>query len=229
MASSPHITPGLYKFLRDLKKNNDRTWFTDNRDRYEEVVRQPLLELINDFRPRLHRISKHFVADPRPSGGSLFRQHRDVRFSKDKSPYKVHAGIQFRHEAAKDVHAPGFYLHLEPGEVFVGIGIWHPDSATLKKIRSAIVDDSTKWKRAIGSKTFTSRFERRGDSLSRPPRGFDKEHPLVDDLKLKDHIAVCELKQSQTTKASFLSDFEKICKASKAYVRFLTEAVDLPF
>ena len=109
--------PELFAFLRDLKANNDRVWFARNKERYENDVRGPALDFVADFAPHLEKISPHFVADPRPSGGSLFRIHRDTRFSKDKSPYKPYVGMRFSHEAAKDAHAPGFYLHLAPGQV----------------------------------------------------------------------------------------------------------------
>ncbi|MEE2657664.1 MAG: TIGR02453 family protein [Candidatus Latescibacterota bacterium] len=92
-----------------------REWFNDNKARYESHVREPLLTFIEDFAGPLKKISAHFRADPRKVGGSLFRNHRDVRFSRDKSPYTTHAGIHFRHERSKDVYAPGLYLHLEPG------------------------------------------------------------------------------------------------------------------
>ena len=134
------------------------------------------------FSGPLRRISQRFVADPRPSGGSMFRIYRDTRFARDKSPYKTHIGLQFRHERAKDVHAPGFYLHLEPGNVFVGAGIWHPDTKTQRAIRQAIVDDPTGWKRATRGRKFGKTHALVGDSLKRPPRDFDAEHPLVEDL-----------------------------------------------
>jgi len=108
------LPPELFGFLEELKDNNDRTWFQANKSRYEEQVKSPLLAFIGGFDERLQRLSPHFVADPRPVGGSMFRIYRDVRFAKDKSPYKTAAGIHFRHERAKDVHAPGYYLHLEP-------------------------------------------------------------------------------------------------------------------
>src|SRR5918996_4016229 len=136
--STASFSPALFTFLRDLKQNNDRDWFKANKPRYEKAVLEPALQFIVDFEPHLLAISPHFVADPRPSGGSLFRIHRDTRFSKDKSPYKPYTGIQFRHELGKDAHAPGFYLHLEPGGVFAGAGIWHPDQPTLVRIREAI-------------------------------------------------------------------------------------------
>ena len=139
MASKAHVTPELFEFFRQLKRNNNREWFQKNKARYEERVRDPLLELVADFEPHLHKISPHLVADSRPVGGSLFRIYRDVRFSKDKTPYKTAAGVRFPHEECKDVHAPGFYLHLEPGEVFAGAGIWRPDAATLRRVRDRIV------------------------------------------------------------------------------------------
>ena len=114
----PHLTSDLFEFLLDLRANNDREWFAENKRRYEQHVKEPLLAFIEDLEPHLHSVSEHFVADTRANGGSMFRIYRDVRFSKDKSPYKTQAAVQFRHEAGKSVHAPGFYLHLEPDQVF---------------------------------------------------------------------------------------------------------------
>ena len=138
--SDSYITPKLFNFLSELKENNNKEWFESNKARYESDVREPLLRFVTDFGVRLAEVSPHFVADARKSGGSLFRIYRDVRFSKDKTPYKTNAGLQLRHESGKDVHAPGFYLHLQPNEVFIGVGIWHPDNTTLGKIRDAIVE-----------------------------------------------------------------------------------------
>ena len=137
-----HFGPELFRFLRDLVKHNDREWFAKHKARYEEHVRDPMLRFIEDLGPVLQEIAPRFVADPRPVGGSMFRIHRDTRFSKDKSPYKTHVGIRFPHKAGKDVHAPGFYLHLEPGQVFFGCGVWHPDGATLARIRGSIARTS---------------------------------------------------------------------------------------
>ena len=112
MAARRYFTIQTFRFLKDLKENNSRPWFHENKGRYEEHVKEPALRFIEDLDPLLQKVSPHFMATPR----SLFRIHRDTRFSKDKSPYKTHTGIQFRHEASKDAHAPGFYLHLQPGE-----------------------------------------------------------------------------------------------------------------
>jgi uncharacterized protein (TIGR02453 family) len=110
MPTSPHFGRELIKFLKDLRTNNNREWFQANKRRYEKDVRDPLLRFVTDFGPRLEKISSHFVADARPMGGSLFRIYRDTRFSRDKSPYKTAAALHFRHEKAKDVHAPGFWV-----------------------------------------------------------------------------------------------------------------------
>lgn len=223
------FSPALFTFLRKLKDNNDRDWFKANQARYEEQVRGPALQFISDFAPKLEAISPHFLASAKKVGGSLFRIHRDTRFSRDKSPYKTHTGIQFRHEAGKDAHAPCFYLHLEPGEVFVGAGIWHPDGATAKLLREGIVDDPRGWKRATQGKAFSRRFALGGDSLKRPPRGFDPEHPLVDDLKRKDFIAVAKLKQADVTSADLLKTLAATCKTGAPLVEFLCRSLDLPF
>ena len=144
---TPSFGPELFAFLVELRANNDRDWFAANKARYEADVLEPALAFIEDFGFRLQGISPHFRADPRRSGGSLFRIHRDTRFSKDKSPYKTNTGMYFRHERGKDAHAPGYYLHLAPGEVFGGGGIWHPDAPALAAIREAIVRDPDGWRR----------------------------------------------------------------------------------
>ena len=126
-----HFTPALFDFLAELAENNNRDWFQANRERYENDVREPMIEFIADFAERLETISQHMVADPRRSGGSMFRIYRDTRFSRDKSPYKTNVGAHFRHEVGREVHGPGFYLHLQPGHVFAAAGIWRPDSSTI--------------------------------------------------------------------------------------------------
>jgi uncharacterized protein (TIGR02453 family) len=219
----------LFRFLRELRENNTRDWFRAHKERYEDSVRHPALRFISDFGPRLREISPQFVADPRPVGGSLFRIHRDVRFSKDKSPYKTSVGIQFRHKQAKDVHSPGFYLHLEPAACFVGLGIWHPDGPTLNRIREAITENPVQWKRAIGGKKFREVYRLEGDSLKRAPKGFDPEHPLIEDLKRKDFIAGTRLTNTAVTAPGFIDEYARLCKTGVPLVRFLCQAIDVPF
>ncbi|MXV89234.1 MAG: DUF2461 domain-containing protein [Acidimicrobiia bacterium] len=224
-----HFTPDLLEFLLDLRANNDREWFAENKGRYERHVKEPLLAFIEDFEPYLHSISEHFVADARANGGSMFRIYRDVRFSKDKSPYKTQAAVQFRHEAGRSVHAPGFYLHLEPDVVFAGVGLWRPDSAALARIRERIVDDPVAWQAAAGDPGFVEEFDLEGESLKRPPKGFDPEHPLIEDLKRKDHVGTCMFDEDEATAPGFIDVFADACRTSSPYMEFLTAAVGLPY
>ncbi len=220
----------MFTFLRELAENNDRDWFADNKPRYEAVVKEPGLQFINDFAPYLEKLSPHFVADSRPVGGSLFRIYRDTRFSKDKTPYKTNTGVHFRHEMAKDVHAPGYYLHLQPRMCFVGLGIWMPDGATTRKIREAIAEDPGAWKKAAYGKRFTDAFELGDDEkLKRPPRGFDPDHPYVEDLKRKSFTAGTRLTQKQVTSPGFIDDYFKLCKRGTPFMRFLCDALGVPF
>ena len=190
---------------------------------------EPALEFIAEFAPRLHRISPHFVADPRAVGGSLFRIYRDTRFSKDKTPYKTATGIQFRHERAESAHAPGFYLHLEPGSAFVGVGIWRPDSATLGKIRTAIAEKPEEWMVVRSKGGLGPGFELRGDSLKRPPVGFDPAHPLIADLKRKDFIAVATLTEKAVVSKGFADELEGLFGSASLLARFVCAATDVPY
>jgi uncharacterized protein (TIGR02453 family) len=221
-----YFTPQTFRFLQDLEKNNNRSWFQENKSRYEKDIKEPALQFIEDFEPRLMKISPHFHAGRR----SFFRIYRDTRFSKDKSPYKTHVGIQFRHEACgNDVHAPGFYLHIEPGHSGVGCGIWRPDSKSLLQIREAIVEAPAKWKRAKGAKRFNDTFELGGDSLKTAPRGFGKEHPLIEDLRRKDFVGWTKLSQKTVTGPDFLDDFAATCGAAVPFQRWLCDAVGVAF
>ena len=226
--TAAHFDAKLFRFLGELSLNNHREWFEANKERYQREVRDPFLRFISDFAPHLEKISDHWVADPRPSGGSFFRIHRDVRFSKDKTPYKTHAAAQFRHARGKDVHAPGYYLHLDPTGCFVGVGMWHPDPDSLKKIRAAIMGKPKKWKSLIGSKTFQAEWSLSGDALARAPKGIDPEHPLIGDLKRTDFIAITQLKQREVCSSGFVDRFAKLCRSAAPFNGFLTEAIGLP-
>jgi uncharacterized protein (TIGR02453 family) len=229
MTGDRYFSPEIFVFLRELAENNNRQWFQQNKQRYEACVKDPAMHFITDFAAPLRKISRHFRADPRPAGGSLFRIYRDVRFSNDKSPYKTNTGIQFRHSQGKDVHSPGYYLHLEPRNVFAAVGIWHPDSMTLRKIRDAIIENPSRWKKAVGRKPFRSRFVLSGNALRRAPKGYDPDHPLLEDLKRKDFIGTAPLSQEAVTKPEFIRDFAEICRAGSSFMKFLCDAVGRPF
>ncbi len=227
--SSTYFTPATFTFLRDLADNNNRDWFQARKSRYEDDVRDPALCFIVDFAPRLKEISSRFRADPRANGGSMFRIYRDTRFSKDKSPYKTHTGIQFRHEAGKDAHAPGFYLHIQPGSCFVGCGVWRPSGPALRRIREAIDEDPDSWKQASRDGRFTDSFELAGDSLIRAPKGCDPSHPLIVDLRRKDFIGVARLSADALTSDDFLDTFAGLCRDAAPFQRWLCQAIGVAF
>jgi len=224
-----HFTPALFQFMRDLEANNNRDWFAANKERYLADLRDPALDFVVDFGSRLVKISPSFLADPRPNGGALFRIYRDIRFSKDKRPYKDHTGLHFRHQAGKSAHTPGFYLHLQPGNCFVGVGLWRPDNPTLKLIRDALVNDPGLWKKAVGGKKFREAFQVSGASLKRPPKGYDADHPLIEILKMKDFTAFAPLTQKQVTAPAFLDEFADLCKTGGSLVKFVCEAIVQPY
>lgn len=213
------ITAAFFQFLRDLKANNRRDWFQEQKWRYERDVRQPLLEQIESLAGPLEELSPHFVADK----SSLFRPHRDTRFSADKSPYKLHAAAQFRHERGKDAHAPGFYLHLEPGQVFVGGGLWRPEAANLARVRDAIVAWPQRWQEARQCGTLE------GESLKRPPRGYDPEHAYGEDLKRKDFVTMTTFTEEQACDPGFSQSVLETFARMQPLLRFLCHSLDLPY
>ncbi len=227
--TDPYFTDATFEFLIELAANNDRTWFKANKPRYEAHVKNPALRFITGFGPILKEISPHFRADPRANGGSLFRIYRDTRFSKDKSPYKTHTGIHFRHEAARDAHAPGFYLHIQPGNCFAGCGIWRPAGPALRKIRESIDDDPAAWKLASRDPRFQAAFELSGDSLVRAPKGYRPDHPHIEDLNRKDFIGVAQLDAQTLTAGDFLDAFATLCRGGAAFQRWLCEALGVPY
>ncbi len=224
-----YFTSATFEFLRELAAHNERDWFKANKARYQTEVAEPALQLINDFAPKLAKISPHLIADPRPNGGSLFRIYRDTRFGKDKTPYKTHLGMRFGHEAGYGVHAPGLYLHIEPGASYAGVGLWRPETAMARRIRQAIADDQAGWRKAAYGKAFLSAWTPGGESLIRPPQGVDPNHPFIDDLKRKDFIAGAHLDDDLVVTNGFLNEYAAMCRTAVPYMRFLTRAVGLPF
>jgi uncharacterized protein (TIGR02453 family) len=221
--------PPLLTFLGELEENNDRDWFARNKHRYESDVLEPALRFIAAMAPRIEEISKNFLALPQRTGGSLMRIHRDVRFSSDKRPYKTNVGIQFRHVMGKDVHAPGFYFHIEPGVVFVGAGLWRPDPEPLAKIRDAIVAQPERWREVCADPDFADDWELGGDSLKRPPRGYPADHPLIEDLKRRDFIAAKNLTARDIYRRGLPDRLAASFAATRDFMTFLCDAVGVPF
>jgi len=224
-----HFTPHLFDFLRRLAENNDRDWFKAHQAQYEEQVRGPALAFIEDLSEPLLGVSAHFSADPRKVGGSLFRIQRDTRFSKDKTPYKTHVGIHLRHVATRDdVHAPGFYLHLERRNCFAALGLWRPATAHAGAIRARIAADPEGWRHAAYRPEFVGMYGAlEGESLRRPPAGFDADHPFVGDLMRKDFIAGARLRQSDVTASGFIDAYLGTIRTGMPLMRFLCGAVGL--
>jgi uncharacterized protein (TIGR02453 family) len=231
MASSRHtgFEPETIKFLKDLKKNNNREWFNENKSRYEEQVLDVALHFIQSMQGPLKDLAPHFTAIPKRIGGSLMRVYRDTRFSKNKLPYKTNIGIQFRHEQAKSVHAPGYYVHIDPDEVFLGAGMWMPEAAPLLGIRQRIADKPAEWQRALENKAFARHFTLGGSSLTRPPRGFDKNHPMIEDIRRKSFIAVKNMKQEDALSPQFQRKVEAAFTAATPYMQFLCKSVGVQF
>ena len=205
-----------FAFLRELKRHNDRDWFRANKERYEESVREPFLQFISDAGPELRKISRHLVADPRPTGGSMFRIHRDVRFSKDKSPYKTYAAAHFRLAGG---HGPGYYLHVEPGRSVLGAGMWMPEPQALERVRRRIADRPAEWRKARGD------LDEDEAALRRPPRGFAADDPMIEDIKRKSFTGSVSLSDRQVLGADFMKTFVRGCERLSPLMRFLSAAV----
>jgi uncharacterized protein (TIGR02453 family) len=232
MPRQTYFTPAVFRYLHELEDNNNRPWFEANKDRYINLIRDPAKEFIADFAPRLTNISDHFLADTRTNGGSLMRPYRDTRFSKDKTPYKTNVGIQFRHEMGKDVHAPGFYLHLEPGGCWAGVGLWNPEPKVAKKIRDRIFDDTGAWKTATRMKPFSDSWTisyEDEEMLKRVPKEYGTDFEYADDVRKKSFTAGSKLTQKLVTSPSFDDDLAALFKSASAYNRFLCEAIGLPY
>lgn len=241
--AQPYFTPALFKFLRDLERNNNREWFAAHKTRYETELKQPALRFIAELDAPLKKtVSPHFAASAKPVGGSLFRIYRDTRFSGDKTPYKTHVGMTFFHEATRAVargsdgnaapgrlDAPLFYLHLQPGECFIGGGVWHGQPETVKRIRNYMVNNPASWKKATRGTAFSTIFELEGNSLSRPPQGYDPQHELIADLKRKDFVCTARLEDAQVLAPDFQKTALRHFSAAAPMIDWLCGALDLDF
>ncbi len=220
---SRYFGPDFFAFLRALKRHNDREWFAAQRERYVADVEAPMLQFIADFAPRLRAISRAYIADPRRTGGSMFRIYRDTRFSADKSPFKTWMAARFPHEARKEAESvPAFYLHLDPKEVYGGGGLYHGDKAAVTRIRQHVVDAARQWAAVRGTG-----IEIEGDRLTRAPAGFDREHRFVEDLKRKDFYTLAGFTPVEAGRNDFLDRYTDACERAAPLLEFLTNALGL--
>jgi len=221
----------FFAFLRDLAAHNERTWFEDNKQRYRDKVVAPVSAFIEAIAPKLRKISPHFLADPRPHNGSMFRIQNNVRFHKGKPPYKTNTGVQFRHLAGNDAHAPGYYLHLEPKRIFYGGGVWMPEAEMLTAVRQRIVDQPKVWEKARNAASIKEVYGDLADGhpLARAPKGFDPAHPYIDDLRKRSFFVIVNATENDAGKPAFLGDVAEAYAAAKPVMRFLTQAAGQPF
>ncbi len=225
-----YFSERTFKFLRSLARHNERAWFQAHKPDYESYVRAPFLQLLLDLQPGLGKVSGYYRADPKPVGGSLFRLHRDTRFAKDKTPYKRWQGARLFHERGRQVEAPSFYLHVEPGACFIGAGLWHPQPVTQRMVRQFIFDNPGSWKTAAHGPAFGRRYEiQTSEKLVRPPRGFPVEFEFIEDLKHRNFVAVRKIDDAVMLGPKLRQTLEKGLQGLAPFVDYLCAALDLEF
>lgn len=222
--------PEAFEFLRQLELNNARDWFEPRKHEFEQLCRDPALRLIEAMAQPLAEISTQFVASSKLVGGSLFRIYRDVRFARDKTPYKPWLGLRFKHLAKHaGGEAPLFYVHLGPQQCFAGGGLWHPSAAVLNRVRGFIAANPQTLQDLLSAPGFAAHFRRGVESAVRAPRGFDPEHPLIEEIKRKDFVALRYFDTSLACSAELVPTLAAYLSGSAALVDYLCAALDLEF
>ena len=225
-----YFTHATFRFLRSLARHNERAWFHAHRGDYERHVREPFLRLVGDLQAPLAGVSTHYRADPRPAGGSLFRIHRDTRFSGNKAPYKTWQGARLFHVRRREVPAPSFYLHVEPGGCFVGAGLWHPDTPTQRRVRQFLFDNPAGWVAATQARAFLRKFDLDdSEMLVRMPAGFPPDSPLATDLRRRNFVALRTLGDDVVAGPRLLATVSRDLVALAPFVDYLCAALDLEF
>ena len=227
------FTADTLRFLRGLARNNVKPWFEAHRAEYEAHVRAPMRELIEEMDVRLARLAPEIVGDPKRS---MFRIHRDIRFSRDKSPYKTHVACWFFHRDANsgvggdaEGGGAGFYAHIEPGRSMIGAGIWMPPRPLLRRIRDAIAERGTGFERIVRDRAFVRRFSGLDDeaTLKRMPRGFEETHPAARWLRYQSFTAGRLLSDAEATSARLAALLEADFSRLLPLVRWLNGALGL--
>jgi uncharacterized protein (TIGR02453 family) len=231
MADFDGFRPAAFRFLRDLKRNNSKVWFVANREVYEHEVREPMRRLVEAVDERLGSIAPEIIGDPKRS---MFRIHRDVRFSKDKSPYKTNAGAWFYHRAAGrkvgtlgEGGGAGFYFHIDPTTCFLAGGIWMPARPALLRIREAIAAQPTALPRLTRTPGFRRRFEglNQEAKLVRVPQGFARDHAAAELLKLQSFTAAAPIEPRVVTSPRLVDRLCRDYEALVPLVRWLNRAL----
>lgn len=223
--------PAAMTFLRRLARNNNRAWFENHRPDYEQHVRLPLRSLVEEMDVRFARIAPEITGDPRRS---VFRIHRDVRFSRDKSPYKTHASCWFYHRDAgrqvgqeADAGSAGFYFQFSPTESFLGGGIWMPPRGSLARIRDALAEEPEGFSRAVTSPAIRRRFGGLDQEamLKRLPRGFEPGHPAERWLRYQSFTLGRELSPDEALSPRLADLLERDFARLVPLVRWLNRAL----
>ncbi len=214
-------------FLKNLKKNNVKEWFDANRKSYD-AARADFIGLIDDVL-KIHSKKDEDIA-PLNAKDSVFRINRDIRFSKDKTPYKTNLAAGFARGGKKSMYA-GYYLHIEPGNnSLIGGGVWTPETDVLKKLRQEIDYSFEEFSNIIGSKSFQKEYgglyRNQEVLLSRPPKGYDENNKAIDYLKLKSFIAMKPLKDEELTDKSVVKTITEALFALQPLLRFLNAAIE---
>jgi uncharacterized protein (TIGR02453 family) len=213
------------RFLRDLRKNNNRDWFQAHKTAYEESVKLPMQSLIAALQPGMRKLAPEFELNPKRD---IFRIYRDVRFSKDKSPYKTHAAAVFHAKGTRWEGCAGFYVHIEPGEIYAGGGIYMPDPKQLKLIRQSIAERSKEFLGILNRKSFTRNFSGfEGEKLTRVPKGFAPDHPMGEWLKFKSYYAGVTWSEKVCRSDDFPAKLLGLYGDMLPLVRFLNRALGI--
>jgi uncharacterized protein (TIGR02453 family) len=220
------MVPSTLKFLKELKKNNNKQWFDANRASYEKAKA--------DFEEFIQAVlNAHCKNDPDIAGlvakKCVFRINRDVRFSKDKSPYKLNFGASMDKGGRKSGLA-GYYFHLEPGKSFVGGGIWQPMPDTVKKVRQEIDYCFDEFKKIVTAKKFRSAFgdlyEGEGVKLSKIPHGFEKDNPAGEYLKFKSWLATKDISDAELTSKDIVKNTVRVFETIQPFIKFLNRGAE---
>jgi uncharacterized protein (TIGR02453 family) len=216
--------PEAMKFFLRLKRNNHRTWFQTHKHEYEEFARFPMQCLIAAVGGKMRDAAPEFQFNP---AKAIFRIYRDVRFSKDKSPYKTNIAASFEMRGRKDpTGLPGLYVGIEPGEIFIGGGLYLPSGAQLKAIRSSIAGQPEAYLEIVEGRRFKKVFDGvQGERLSRAPLGYPPDHPMIEHLKLKQFYVGKVLPDKSCESAKFADTVATILTESLPFIRWLDRAV----
>ena len=209
------------KFLRDLKKNNDREWFQPRKEQYEKLVREPMLRAVEAVNRKFESVAPDYITDP---AKAVYRIYRDTRFSPDKTPYKTHIGALLWHKRLGKNGGACFYFHVSTEELLIAGGLYHAPPAEMVKFRSHIAERHERLTKILRSRSVREKFgDLQGDKLSRPPKGYSADHPAIEYLKHKDLLLEVSLSPETACEKSAISTVTSHLSAMAPFVEFLNE------